>query len=63
MSNKYLAPKWTMEKLLAEQKRIFSDPAYKNPDTKSIHLLTKPAEEKIEQIGFAIRALMKEARA
>lgn len=60
MKNKYMAPQWTMQKLIAEQDRIFKDTSNKNPDTKSIHLLTKSVGKKLTDIGRAITELVRD---
>lgn len=63
--NKFLSPKWTMEKLLQKMKEIEEDPNNKNPEHEkgnSIYIYKKEARKKLDEISWAITYLLGEKK-
>lgn len=63
--NRFLGPKWTMEKLLQKQKEIQENPKYKNPEHlkgNSLYIYTKQARKMLDEIAWAITYLLGEKK-
>jgi len=63
MSNKYLQPKWTMEKLVAENARLMNNPANRNATPESIYKYNKKTMKKLDDISWAVYHLLKAQKA